>query len=164
MQIPCFMPAHGPDNRPSARYYGANSKPHFFCFKCKRQIKDSVNLFAELKGLRFMDALSQLERRFNLKIPQRPDGNSIIEPIDRDSNYVSTQWQDIPRMLGILEGKLARIKPKCGLVDYLKFCRVLDAVQWDFDKTKKADLAMLEVLKKLMNRMDEINSLSEFEL
>jgi CHC2 zinc finger len=159
-QIPCPLPGHGPDNRPSARYYGSSHEPHFHCFKCKVTC-DGINLYARLRGLRFMDALQSLERRFHIKTPQRPEGPDIVEPTDRESKYISDQWKDVPRMLKLLEGKLARVKPKCSLSDYTKFCRVLDAVQWDFDKVNKSTDAMSDVTKKLMGMMDEILSLPE---
>ena len=159
-QIPCPLPGHGPDNRPSARYYGSGQKPHFHCFKCKATC-DGINLYARLRGLRFMDALQDLERRFHIKILKRPEGQEIIEPTDRESKYVSDQWKDVPRMLNLLERKLSRIKPKSSLSDYMKFCRVLDAVQWDFDKINKSTPAMSDVLKKLVDKMDEILDLPE---
>lgn len=153
-QISCPLPSHGPDNRPSARYYGSGSYPHFYCFKCKLNA-NGVNLYATLKGLRFMQALQDLERRFNIKIPKKPDTPEITEPTDRRSNYMSDRWSDIPSMLKIAETSLLRLRNKCTLPDYIKFCRVLDAVEWDFDKTKVATPSMVEVLQKLRLRMLE---------
>jgi hypothetical protein len=155
MQVSCPLPAHGPDARPSARYYGSSTKPHFFCFK-EKESHNGISLYASLKGIRFMDALQELERRFHIKILKHPDGPAITEPADRDSTYVSNQWNDVPRMLAYLEKKLARLKPRCGFSDYVKFCRVLDAVSWDFDKSGKASPAMADILKKLMAKMDEV--------
>jgi hypothetical protein len=108
-----------------------------------------------------MDALQDLERRFRIKIPKKPDAPEIVEPADRDSTYVSDQWQDVPRMLKLLEGKLARVRPKCSLSDYVKFCRVLDAVEWDFNKVNKSTPAMAGILKKLKDKIDEVMSLPD---
>ena len=160
LQIPCPLNGHGPDNRPSARYYGASSKSHFYCYKCKVS-HSGVSLYASLKGIKFMDALKELERRFHIKTPKRPDGPEIVAPVDRESNYVSNQWDDIQRMLILLENKLSRIKSKCSFSDYVKFCRVLDAVQFDIDKTNKSTPAMSDILKKLMNRMNDILELNQ---
>src|SRR5271170_6588749 len=91
---------HGADNRPSARYYPREGGRYDYlrCFKC-RENWDCINLLAKFNGLRFMEALQDLERRFHIKIPRRPEAPEIVEPIDRDSNYVSDQWQDVPRVL-----------------------------------------------------------------
>lgn len=159
-QVSC--PFHGADARPSARYYPREGGKHDYlrCFKC-RENWDCINLIAKFNGIRFMDALSDLERRFHIKTPKRPEAPEIVEPADRDSKYVSDQWKDVPRMLGLLENKLARVRSKSSLSDYIKFCRVLDAVQWDFDKLNKSTPAMAEVLQKLMSRMDEVMSLPD---
>jgi hypothetical protein len=159
-QVSC--PFHGPDARPSARFYPPEGghPDKLRCFFC-RENWDCINLLAKFKGLRFMDALADLERRFHLKIPRRPEAPEIVEPVDRDSHYVSDQWKDVPRMLTVLDAKLLRIKRKCSLSDYVKFCRVLDAVQWDFDKLNKSTPVMADILKKLLDRMDEVLSLPD---
>ena len=155
-------PWHGPDARPSARYYPREGGKYDYlrCYKC-RENWDCINLIAKFNGLRFMDALQDLERRYHIKIPKKPEAPEIVEPADRDSKYVSSQWQDVPRMLKLLEGKLARVRPKCSLSDYIKFCRVLDTVEWDFNKLNKSTPAMADVLKKLIGRMDEVMSLPD---
>jgi hypothetical protein len=61
LQIPCPFPEHGPDNRPSARYY-ATKGGHFHCFKCHIHETTPINLHAKFKGLKFMEALQDLER------------------------------------------------------------------------------------------------------
>jgi hypothetical protein len=159
-QVSC--PFHGADNTPSARYYPSEGGRHDYlrCFKC-RENWDCINLIAKFNGLRFMDALADLERRFHIKIPKKPDAPEIVEPTERSSNYVSDQWQDVPRMLKLLEGKLARVRPKCSLTDYIKFCRVLDAVEWDFNKINKSLPPMSDALKKLLGRMDEVMQLPD---
>jgi hypothetical protein len=159
-QVSC--PFHGQDNRPSARYYPREGGKHDYlrCFKC-RENWDCINLLAKFNGLRFMDALADLERRYHIKIPKKPDAPEIVEPTDRSSTYVSDQWQDVPRMLKLLEGKLARLKPKCSFTDFVKFCRVLDVVEWDFNKINKSLPAMSDILKKLLARMDEVMQLPD---
>jgi hypothetical protein len=161
-QVSC--PFHGADARPSARYYPRSGGKHDYlrCFKCHENW-DCINLISKFNGLRFMDALADLERRFHIKIPRRPEGPEIVAPVDRESGYVSDQWKDVPRMLGLLEGKLRRIRDKASLNDYIKFCRVLDAVEYDFDKVNQSTPAMADILKKTMDRMDEVISLPDIE-
>ena len=41
------------------------------------------------------------------------------------------------------------------MTDYIKFCRVIDAVQWDYKRIQKATPEMAEILSKLMNKMND---------
>ena len=101
-----------------------------------------------------MEALSALERRFGVKVPKRPEGVPIA-PSDRGDGYVSEAWGDVPRVLVILEGKLKRLRDKCGMAEYVKYCRLLDAVQWDFDVLGKPTPEMVAVLMKAAAAMDD---------
>lgn len=159
IQISC--PFHGVDARPSARYYPAlgHRSDYVRCYFC-RENWDALNLFMKFRGLHFMDALKELEKRFGLKIPKRPDGTPFEEPKDRSSSqYVSDAWSDVPRVLELLEKKLARIRDRASLSDYVRFCRVLDRVSWDYDLAKGQQTdAMVQVLGKLRDAMDRIPS------
>jgi hypothetical protein len=103
-----------------------------------------------------MDALTELERRFRIKIPRKPEGPTIVDPVDRGSSYVSDKWHDVPRVLALLEQKLLRIRDKCAMVDYVKFCRVIDAIRYDFDKTEKVTPDMVAVLRRAGSMMDDV--------
>src|SRR5690606_24383989 len=86
------------------------------------------------RGLEWYEALKDLERRFQIKLPKRPDGQEIKEPIPKTSiKYESEQWGDTEKMLTLLEKKLLRIREKSSLIEYTKFCRVLDTVKWDYE-------------------------------
>ena len=161
LQISC--PFHK-DQRPSARYYGSRNG-HFHCYSCKTHANNSITLYAKFRHLEFMPALKELERRFGIKISRKPDVLDREEPTDKiSSEYKSHAWNDIPRLLQILENKLLRIRDHTSLIDYAKFCRVLDVVQWDFDKNQnQATPAMIEILKKLRKKMDEISNLEIIE-
>lgn len=155
---------HGPDRKPSARYYPRQRSKHDYlrCHKC-RENWDAIGLYAKFKGLRFMDALAVLEKRFRVNVPRRPEGPEIVEPADRGSSYVSDKWADVPRMLALLESKLARIRSKCGMTDYVKFCRLMDAVTWDHDHLQRSTPEMADALKRTMHRMDEAMELPDFD-
>jgi len=161
VQIQCAF--HGADRKPSARYYPRSGTRHDYvrCYKC-RENWDSINLYAKFRGARFMDALAELERRFKIHVLRRPEGPEIVEPADRGAAYVSDKWSEVPRVTAILEAKLLRVRDRCGMTDYVKFCRVIDAVTWDFDKLQKATPEMAAALKKVMDRMDEAATLPEF--
>lgn len=154
VQIPCPIPGHGPDNNPSARYYGSPNKEgeHFFCFKCKRRMH-SIDLYAMFNNLEFMKSLSALERRFNIKVPRFDDGYKKEE----------VKITDIKRILNLLENKLLRVRDNVSLPDYIKFCRVIDNISWDYDHSGKQTLEMIETLDKLKKLIDNsyVNQLDQ---
>jgi hypothetical protein len=161
-QIAC--PFHGVDHKPSARFYPAGSGRNYDivrCFKCKENW-DCINLHAKFKGIKFMEALVELERRFRIRVPKRPEAPEFTEPTDRGANYISDKWDDVPRVLILLETKLIRLRDKVPLTDYVKFCRVLDTVQWDLDRAAgKQTPDMVRILKRLRDVMDEALSESQ---
>jgi hypothetical protein len=151
-----FCPFHHNVSTMAARYYPrAGGRPAYVrCFRCKENW-DALNLFAKYKRIRFMDALVALERRFHIRIPRRPDMPEYKELADRGSGYVSEKWADVPYVLKLLEGKLARLRDKCAMADYVKFCRVLDHVAYDYDRIEKSTPEMVSILLTVRNRMDE---------
>jgi len=161
--VSVFCPFHPNTKTAAARYYpGTGRKPgKLHCFTCQENW-DSINLYAKFKGLRFMDALSDLERRFRIKIPKRPEGPAIVEPTDRDHTYVSVERSDIPKVLSIVETKLLRIRDKVCMTDYVKFCRVLDAIIYDYEKIGKPTPAMVDMLSTIDVRMSEAVHLASF--
>jgi hypothetical protein len=144
-QVRC--PWHGTDNKPSARYYGSGPNPHFYCFKCKIQL-NSVGIYAKHRSISFMEGLKELERRFSIKISKSPD-HSI------EQNEPSV-YDDIPTLINIIEKKLARLRDKCPMNNYVKFCRLMDTIQYDYDATSKATPEMISALKKLISKMDDV--------
>jgi DNA primase len=149
LQIRC--PWHGPDNTPSARYY-AGQDPHFHCFTCKLHMR-GIDIFGKLHNLKFMGALSELERRFNIKVPRRPE-TDIEAPEDRNGQYQSKAWDDIPRVMDMLEAKLLRLRNSVPMTDYIKWCRILDAIRWDLDHNGGQPLPQMSIaLSKLRNMM-----------
>jgi hypothetical protein len=164
IQIQCPNPGHGPDNRPSARYYPAQGarSDYVRCFK-EHTNWDSIQLYMMLKGLPFMEALKDLERRFRIRIPKRPEGSPIQDPKDKSSsNYASEAWLDVPRVLNILENKLLRIRNKVSLPEYVKFCRVLDNVQHDLNLLQNQSTpAMMNILNKLRSLMNEVEEVKD---
>lgn len=160
VQIGCKF--HGPDRRPSARYYPATHNRHdsVRCFRCK-ETWDSINLHAKFRGIKFMDALAELEKRLGIKVPRRPEFKVPESPSERDSKYISEGWNDVEVQLRLLEKKLARVKDKCGFDDYIKLCRVLDVVSWDYDYLGESNQQMINVLMKARSMMDEIYAIPD---
>ena len=159
-----FCPFHHNTSTMAARYYppSGHRGGYIRCYTCKENW-DSINIIAKARGKRFMDALQELERRYRIHVPKRPEAPEYVEPTERGAAYESDKWADIPRVLDLLEAKLLRLRDQCGMPDYVKFCRVLDAVSYDFDKTAKATPEMSAVLRKLMSRMDEVKYLADMQ-
>lgn len=151
-----FCPFHHNVSTMAARYYPrSGGRPSYVrCFRCKENW-DGLNLFAKYKRMRFMDALVAIERRFQIRVPRRPDAPEFKELADRGSGYVSEKWADVPYVLKLLEGKLVRLRDKCAMADYVKFCRVLDHVAYDYDKVEKSTPDMVSILLTVRNRMDD---------
>jgi hypothetical protein len=163
-QISC--PSHGPDKRPSARYYPTtgNQADYVHCYTCKMHA-DSIGLYSKFKGLKWYDALKDLERRFGIKVTKQPDGTPFQEPVSKTSvSYESEKWGDVPAMLELLESKLIRLRDKVIMTDFIKFCRVIDTVSWDLDHNQQVVTpAMIDILGKVylkMNQAIQIASLS----
>lgn len=159
-QISC--PVHGADTRPSARYYPSDGRrgDYVHCFACKLHA-DSIGLYSKFKGIKWFDALKELERRFGIKVSRAPNGAEIQEPVDKTSSkYESDLWSDVPQMLVMLEKKLKRIRDRVTMDDYIKFCRVIDNVQWDLDHTEQMVTPdMVIVLKKVYDKMNALLSI-----
>jgi hypothetical protein len=156
--VQMFCPFHGNVNTPAARYYPSSGHrtDYVRCFRCHENW-DAINLYIKFKGVDFMTALRELERRFGVRIEMRPDDSTLIDaPKDRSSDgYVSEAWTDVPRVLDMLDRKLMRLRPTASMHDFVKFCRVLDAVRYDLDLSKgQQTTAMVEVLGKLRASMD----------
>ena len=152
-QILC--PFHGDRNKPSARYYAPSGRQHghFYCFKCKTRM-DSVSLYSKFKGKKFFESLSELEKRFGIHISKRPESSSI-SPSERGLGYKSSAWLDVPRRLDILEAKLVRSRSKATVVEYIKVCRLLDLVRYDFGKTGEVSEPMVKALDKASEFIDD---------
>jgi len=146
------------DESPSARYYpsSANKLSNYHCFSCKRHF-GSVGLYAEYNKLKFMEALIQLERKFNIKIKKQ---DSVLIKIPDDSKQ-SPEWSNIPRLIDIAETKLRRNRDKCGFPDFIKFCRVIDHVTWDYEHSNmKPTQAMVDILSKLIFKLNNVETLN----
>jgi hypothetical protein len=156
LQIRC--PWHGVDERPSARYYGG-SNGNFHCFACKLHL-NSVGIYAKFKNIKFMQALTELERRFNIKPEGQKIWSEIEKPVDKSgSKYESESWGDLPRLVALLENKLIRVRNNISIVDFVRWCRIVDAVQWDFDHNEeKSTPEMIQALLRVKILIDNVNN------
>lgn len=160
--VSVFCPFHPNKNTPAARYYPPIGRKNGYlrCFT-EKENWDSINLYAKARGKRFMDALTELERRYRIHVPKRPEAPAYVEPVERGEKYESDKWSDVPRVLAIVEGRLTRLRDRVEMQDFVRFCRVSDAVSYDFDKLGKSTPEMAAALRKLMQRMEEASFLAD---
>ena len=153
---PLFCPFHTNVNTPAAHYYPRRGgrAGYLHCF-AEKSSWDAINIYMKRKNLRFMEAIGELERRFRIKVERRPEGPAI-EFKERSSGTTSEEWANVPRVLDVMEKKLLRIRSRCGLTDYVKFCRVIDAVRWDWESTSQSTPTMANALAKLSAMMDNV--------
>lgn len=159
-QISCLF--HGADARPSARYYPSEGgkNDHVYCFKCKEQW-NAVALHAKLNNVPFMGALMELERRFGIKASKGPKNNAIADPGIKGSQYKSGQWGDVEKLIALAEKRLKSIRHLCNLTDYIKFCRVIDNIQWDLNHGDgEPHPTMVPTLRKLLDKISEAKELA----
>lgn len=157
-----FCPFHTNTQTPAAYYYPPSGREvgYLRCFACKENWR-SISLLAKARGKRFMEALQELERRYHVSIPKRPEVPDYVEPTERGSSYESEGWDDVIRVVKLIETKLVRLRDRCEMSDYIKFCRVADQVSFDFDKLGKSTPEMSAILKKVLKRIDEISYVAE---
>lgn len=158
-----FCPFHDNTKTPAARYYspsGSNGS-HFYCFKCRDRL-DGIGLFAKFKNLRYLEALSKLEKRFGISIP-KVDLSSPINIKEKSENYRSDAWSDFDRVVDIYEKKLERIKPKCSCTEFVKYCRIIDEITYDFRSLGSANQDMYYAMRKAMDQMNDIMNREEFD-
>lgn len=158
--VQVFCPFHGNVNTPAARYYPAlgHRSDYVHCYRC-HESWDALSLYRKFKGLNFAEALKDLERRLGVKVESRPDdAPSVDEPVDRRGNYESTAWADVPRVLDMLEGQLSKLRRRgVPMIDYVRFCRVLDNVRYDLDLNKgQQTSAMVDILGRLRASMNDV--------
>lgn len=154
--IQLFCPFHDNKHTPAARYYAAsgNNDGHFYCFSCKIRL-DGIGLFSRFNNIPWFEALSKLEKKFGINIP-KVDLTSPIAIVDRGEGYKSSARSDIPRMLTLLESKLTRCRSKASLPEYVRVCRVLDEIEWNFDISGKADENMITSISRAEDLMNDV--------
>ncbi len=156
-QMSCILPGHGRDANPSARFYsGTDPKDsHYYCFRCKVRL-DSVGIHGKLRGLKYTDSLSELEKRFGITPPKFESFGLHNTPIDKSGGYSSIKWGDPDTLYEIAESKIKRNRYKIGLENLLvisrelDFARVLLGSEGGLDKSITATINVIERIDSLI--------------
>lgn len=151
-----FCPFHDNKNTPAARYYASSgqSESHFYCFKCKQRL-NGIAIYARFNNIKFIEALSRLERKYGISVP-KIDLTIPIEPSNRDYTYKSSARNDIPRMLEIANSKLIRGRDKCSYTEFIGFCLRIDDVAHRFNVVGAGDDDMANDLGSVMSALDDV--------
>jgi hypothetical protein len=75
------------------------------------------------------------------------------------SNYKSDNWNDISRIIPICEKRLLKIRDNVSLIDFIKYCKVMDTVKWDSER----NIGKKEDMLKLLNHILEETSNSTID-
>jgi len=104
-QFACDL--HGPDNKPSARFYGTTNS--FHCFACAKS-RDPIEFIKDKEQVGFKQAIEILEKRLNLPVLPWDDEDSADprdeteREIDEIANRVDTYEEDQQRLRRFLDG------------------------------------------------------------
>ena len=144
-QFACDL--HGPDNKPSARFYGSTNS--FHCFACAKS-RDPIEFIKDKEQVGFKQAIEILEKR--LKLPPLPweDDDDESDPrdetereIDQIANATSSYEDDQTRLKSFLDGLTQDRDLDANSL--LKFWEAYDRIdyhvredQWNTDKGKVA--------------------------
>lgn len=120
-QISC--PFHGSDRRPSARHYPDTNS--IYCFTCKKAW-DPFRFMMEKKGMRFMEAIDYMGRRYGIDtsgLTYNPDGTKTIKFVGakkKDKSVLSPE-EKMMVACGILESKVVASRAVAPVPKYLDF-------------------------------------------
>jgi len=145
-QIPC--PFHGPDNKPSARYYPDDGSGHVYCFVC-RENWDSIALYSRFNSISYGQATVQLANRFGIDLDIKGEEEEKKQsPIDK-----------IKKKLKAVDKKIYRVRDKCSLIEYTKICMIYDHIFFDVKRSviSSATDEALERLSALINDKYEMS-------
>jgi hypothetical protein len=160
-QISCILPGHGVDANPSARYYSGSDSgnDHYYCFRCKARL-DGIGIISRLRGIRYIESLDSLEKRFGIIPPRFEDFGLHQAPIDKSGGYTSFRWDDSENLLEIIEEKIERNRKKFSLEDVIEFSRRTDEVYYMISSGGDKNLS-LKIIKEIISEIDRKISSSE---
>ena len=120
-QFSCDLHGDGQDSKKSARFYPSSNS--IYCWACGRA-RDAIALVREKNGLSFYDALSWLERRFELpELPWETDNTKPPKAIEIQTARVICPSEGLKRLEQALRiAGLERDLPVERLAQYWEAC------------------------------------------
>ena len=148
-QIPCCFTASHPkrgDVRPSARYYPKGERDDhetYYCWVCTERPLDVIGFLQRARGISFIEALRELERKYNVRYDDIQLSPDIGKELDKMSR--AKQQVDPKKMLAYSERLLLERKSSLGLKKFTSMCYFLDLIYHRHDeKEPSPTVARLE--------------------
>ena len=168
-QISC--PFHGADKKPSARLYPDenDSVSHVWCFVCQQPGWDSIGLYRMFNGGKenctFGEALSGLERAYNLDPPPMPTG-ATYNPVDKKPSKDEQLLESFKELYLSCERRLLSCRHVYRILDdmygYLAAGAILDKVKsrvgrklWIPERGETALRSLLDKIQEKVNSCPE---------
>lgn len=165
-QFSCDL--HGPDNKPSARYYGESNTT--YCWVCQKT-RDAISYVMEKEGIGFREAIESLERRLGLKpLPWDDDQDGPVRPeaeldeiTSRSASYAE-EYARLRKFLETLTRERLERRPgdlglDCGAL--LGFWEAFDRVDYGVAREGWPEPKGIDAIRKLKERVFEKIRVSE---
>lgn len=163
-QFSCDL--HGPDNKPSARFYGHNNTT--YCWVCQKT-RDPISYVMEKELMTFREAVEHLEKMMGLPpLPwsdehQRPitvqDEIDQIDKAAREVNYEATKEKIRELLQRETEDRLVSNEGGLDMRSILGFWEVFDRVDYGVARENwpesKGAAALLALRKRVMEKLKE---------
>lgn len=112
-QLSCLF--HGPDNKPSARYYPNTDS--LYCWKCQKKW-DVFRYLWEMKGYDFFNSVEHLIKKFRIDISKVPNVEDKIKDKGVPFNRAEVKINNKASVLSALERKILQLKGKISFNRY----------------------------------------------
>jgi hypothetical protein len=154
-QFACDL--HGPDNKPSARFYGQTNS--FHCFACAKS-RDCIQFVIDKEQVPFKQAIEILERRLNLPAMGWEDEDenpqdSLLREFDQISNPTVSFESDQKRVQHFL--CLLTQDRELESDSLLKFWEVFDRIEYHVHQNHwdeaKGTMALKTLHVQVMERL-----------
>lgn len=151
-QIQC--PFHGKDDKPSARVYpdSADRSSHVWCYVCQKSW-DAIGLQMQFSGgIKFAQALGELERAYGIETPPMPQGVERVAVQQQDPALA-----DFQRLHDVCESRLRyalqAYKALDDLTGYIQCGSILDKLLHRVTRRKLAPGPASQVLQQLLAKI-----------
>lgn len=151
-QFSCDL--HGPDNKPSARYYGSTNST--YCWVCQKT-RDSIAWVMEKEHVGFREAVEVLEARCGLApLPWDDEHERVVRPEEEieQATVVEHGYEEArDRLQKFLDSITRERDLECGVL--LAFWEAFDRIEYGVARQRWPDEKGLTALRHLRQRVME---------
>jgi len=157
-QYKCPFHSLGGDSKPSARIYENGTA---YCWGCGKAY-DFISFVREYEGLGFKSTLYRIEKMFNVphyfedpKVLATPPIDRIQKIFEHNSDVLQEKDIDIPYKFDALNRSLILNKSVFDLETYLKYCVVLDQLEYNYHKSRISESELIKILSVIKDKIIE---------